>query len=231
MSKLSVKYLDAETGNYEYATVIDVGDLDKLKTTVKSDLVSAINSIGITGNIPSGIQDQIDEINQKIIDVKNSGLTDTQLAEVDRSISDGVGVLAGQLKALETKVIEDNAKLQSEISEDINTKLSNVETDYNAKVKTVSDSLDSAKTDISNVALDLSNTKNRLQNAETNAVTSESAVITIDEEPKLVIAKSFLILELHTENQKVTTLEIAPKGNWQITETSPIYSKRENAFP
>ena len=168
MSRLSVKYLDAETGNYEYATVIDVGDLDKLKTTVKSDLVSAINSIGITGNIPSGIQDQLDEINQTIIDVKNSGLTDTQLAEVDRSISDGVGVLAGQLKALETKVIEDNAKLQSEISEDINTKLSNVETDYNAKVKTVSDSLDSAKTDISNVASDLSNTKNRLQNAETN---------------------------------------------------------------
>ena len=66
MSKLSVKYLDAETGNYEYATVIDVGDLDKLKTTVKSDLVSAINSIGITGNIPSGIQDQIDEINKKL---------------------------------------------------------------------------------------------------------------------------------------------------------------------
>ena len=168
MSRLSVKYLDAETGDYEYATVIDVGDLDKLKTTVKSDLVSAINSIGITGNIPSGIQDQLDEINQTIIDVKNSGLTDTQLAEVDRSISDGVGVLAGQLKALETKVIEDNAKLQSEISEDINTKLSNVESDYNAKVKTVSDSLDSAKTDISNVTSDLSNTKNRLQNAETN---------------------------------------------------------------
>lgn len=170
MSKLSVKYLDAETGDYEYATVIDVGDLDKLKTTVKSDLVSAINSIGITGNIPSGIQDQLDEINQTIIDVKNSGLTDTQLAEVDRSISDGVGVLAGQLKALETKVIEDNAKLQTEISEDINTKLSNVETDYNAKVKTVSDSLDGAKTDISNVTSDLLNTKNRLQNTETNYI-------------------------------------------------------------
>ena len=130
MGKLAVKYLDPETGEYKYATVVDVGDLTKLKTTVKSDLVSAINSIEVTGDIPIDVQNQLDEINQKIIDVQNSGLTDVQLAEVDKSISDGVGVLAGQLIALETKVTEDNAKLQAEISEDINTKLSNVENDY-----------------------------------------------------------------------------------------------------
>lgn len=86
-------------------------------------------------------------------------MTDIQLAEIDKSISEGVGILAGELKALETKVVEDNAKLQAEVLEDIDTKLSNVESDYNAKVKTVSDSLDDAKTDISNVVSDLSNTK------------------------------------------------------------------------
>ena len=49
-----VKYLDPKTGGYEYATVIDVGDLQLLNTQVKSDLVQAINSLFYDDRIGGG---------------------------------------------------------------------------------------------------------------------------------------------------------------------------------
>ena len=170
MSKLAVKYLDAETGDYRYATVIDVGDLDKLNTKVKSDLVSAINSIGITGELPGGIQNQLDEINQSINDIQSGELTEPQVAEINKKITEGISSLVIEVGELNTKINDDIVKAKNELLGDMDQKLENVENDYNSKVSVISGSLDGAKTDISNVALDLSNTKNRLQNTETNYI-------------------------------------------------------------
>ena len=170
MSKLAVKYLDAETGDYKYATVIDVGDLDKLNTKVKSDLVSAINSIGITGELPGGIQNQLDEINQSINDIQSGELTEPQVAEINKKITEGISSLVIEVGELNTKINDDIVKAKNELLGDMDQKLENVENDYNSKVSVISGSLDVAKTDISNVALDLSNTKNRLQNTETNYI-------------------------------------------------------------
>ena len=56
MTRPIVKYLDPVSGEYEFATVVDVGDLKNLNTNIKSDIVGAINSI-----VSDGIHDPIND--------------------------------------------------------------------------------------------------------------------------------------------------------------------------
>ena len=123
MNKLAVKYLDPETGEYKYATVVDVGDLTKLKTTVKSDLVSAINSIEITGELPADVQNQLDEINQNINDIQSGVLTEAQVAGINQKITEGISNLVTEVNQLNLKINDDIAKVKNELLGDIDQKL------------------------------------------------------------------------------------------------------------
>ena len=78
MGKPIVKYLDPVSGNYEYATIVDVGDLSKLNTRLKGTLVDAINSIledGLVGGggdeVPQFVIDQINNIRSTIDSLKD----------------------------------------------------------------------------------------------------------------------------------------------------------------
>ena len=62
----TIKYL--ENGEYHYATVKDVGDLAKLKTDSKDDLVTAINELFITGGEASKKPDGYDELVDNVAD-------------------------------------------------------------------------------------------------------------------------------------------------------------------
>ena len=65
-----IKYL--YNGEYQYATVKDIGDVEQLKTVVKTDLVGAINSI--LGNIPADYQAVLDGLEAQIDTVAAAGL-------------------------------------------------------------------------------------------------------------------------------------------------------------
>ena len=207
MSKLSVKYLDAETGDYKYATVIDVGDLDKLNTKVKSDLVSAINSIGITGDLPGGVQNQLDEINQSINDIQSGGLTEVQLDEVNKKVAEDISSLVIELGELNTKINDDLIKAKNELIDDVNQMIENVEKDYNSKVDVISGALDSAKADIDSVESDLIDVGTKLQTAETNYTKVSSDIDTINGEISTKVDSSDFDLMESKVSQNTTEIE------------------------
>ena len=207
MSKLTVKYLDAETGDYEYATVIDVGDLDKLKTSVKTDLVSAINSIGITGDLPGGIQNQLDEINQNINDIQSGVLTEAQVAGINQKITDGISSLVIEVGELNTKINDDIVKAKNELLGDMDQKLENVENDYNSKIGVISGSLDGAKADIDSVESDLINVGTKLQTVETNYTKVSSDIDTINGELSTKVESSDFNLMESKVSQNTTEIE------------------------
>lgn len=73
----TIKYL--ENGEYHYATVRDVGDLAKLKTDSKDDLVTAINELYVTGGEAPKKPDGYDELVDNVADAiqKQQQMTDT----------------------------------------------------------------------------------------------------------------------------------------------------------
>lgn len=72
MTRPIVKYLDPVSGEYEFATVVDVGDLRNLNTNIKSDIVSAINSI-ISDGVHDPTNDEKVEGLEKIINSLKDG--------------------------------------------------------------------------------------------------------------------------------------------------------------
>ena len=62
----TIKYL--ENGEYHYATVRDVGDLAKLKTDSKEDLVAAINDLFDNGGSNAGKPEGYDELVEQMAD-------------------------------------------------------------------------------------------------------------------------------------------------------------------
>ena len=72
MARPIVKYLDPISGEYEFATVVDVGDLRDLNTTIKSDIVGAINSI-ISDGVHNPINNEKIEELERIINSLKDG--------------------------------------------------------------------------------------------------------------------------------------------------------------
>ena len=207
MSKLAVKYLDPETGEYKYATVVDVGDLTKLKTTVKSDLVSAINSIEITGELPADVQNQLDEINKNINDIQSGVLTEAQVAGINQKITEGISSLVIEVGELNAKIDDEIVKAKNELLGDVDQKLENVENDYNSKIGVISGSLDGAKADIDSVESDLINVGTKLQTVETNYTKVSSDIDTINGELLTKVSSSDFNLMESKVSQNTTEIE------------------------
>ena len=169
-SKLLVKYLDPNTGKYEYASVVDIGDLDNLKTQVKTDLVSAINSITLSGEVPENIQSQIDGINSQITDLGKAGLTDRQLAEIQIKLDANIVDIMSQVNELNAQVEAELKKDIADLSVDYTSKIEAAQNDYNAKVSEINLNLDEAKSDIVKTKSDLLEIKDELSNSDLNYV-------------------------------------------------------------
>lgn len=104
--KKIIKYLQG--GEYHEATVADVGDMDLLKTETKTDLVSAINEIFITGGQASGKPDGYDELVEKV------EVIDSNTNNNSQSIADAVEDLDEAKRRLEQTAKEiENAKKQA----------------------------------------------------------------------------------------------------------------------
>lgn len=118
--KKTIKYLDND-GNYQYATVKDAGDLDKLKTKAKEDLVSAINELATNGIGSGGVEevkDRIDQI-QKLVDEnsKNLGMNDQERQEMQQELQRTTQELNQQITEMQAEAAEQTQKLNDASAE------------------------------------------------------------------------------------------------------------------
>lgn len=118
--KKTIKYLDND-GNYQYATVKDAGDLDKLKTKAKEDLVSAINELATNGIAAS----DIDEINNKVDQIQQQAnqnadalnMSDQERQEMQQQIAQMQAEVQAKVAELQKLAEEQNKKLQEASAE------------------------------------------------------------------------------------------------------------------
>lgn len=118
--KKTIKYLDND-GNYQYATVKDAGDLDKLKTKAKEDLVSAINELATNGITAS----DIDEINNKVDQIQQQAnqnadalnMSDQERQEMQQQIAQMQAEAQAKIAEMQKLAEEQNKKLQEASAE------------------------------------------------------------------------------------------------------------------
>ena len=119
--KKTIKYLDND-GNYQYATVKDAGDLDKLKTKAKEDLVSAINELATNGIAAGG---NIDEINNKVDQIQQQAnqnadalnMSDQERQEMQQQILQMQAEAQAKIAEMQKIAAEQNKKLQEASAE------------------------------------------------------------------------------------------------------------------
>ena len=118
--KKTIKYLDND-GNYQYATVKDAGDLDKLKTMAKEDLVSAINELATNGIGSGGVEEVKDRINQiqKQVDEnsKNLDMNGQERQEMQQELQRTTQELNQQIAEIQAEAAEQTQKLNDASAE------------------------------------------------------------------------------------------------------------------
>lgn len=186
--KKPIKYL--MNGEYHYATVIDIGDIDKLKTKAKNNLVSAINELytdgglgGSGGNeIDPAILEQIEKLENQIEllkkDIGTAGLTESQIKE-----------LGDILSKYDFSYYE---KLNKEIDEKIEAAKKTVQ----QSTSEIKEQVSSINKTISSTEKGLEDTKKKLADAELNIVNLESSYDEVTGElSKKVSSTTFDLLE------------------------------------
>jgi len=187
-----IRYL--EKGEYKYASVKPVGDIDLLKIDAP-DLVTAINAL-IDGGVIDLVQGDIDSINANIGDITNTV----------NSTSDLVGEIEAQVfdtKAIQDALVAKEIDLRAKLAQ-TNLELSNTEKDLlNAKAEidkkvsslhyeeqyaqlqealekkaesaNVQSIVESINQDITNQTIEVDNAKNNINNLDTkvNVVKSD----------------------------------------------------------
>lgn len=118
--KKTIKYLDND-GNYQYATVKDAGDLDKLKTKAKEDLVSAINELATNGIGSGGVEEVKDRINQiqKQVDEnsKNLDMNGQERQEMQQELQRTTQELNQQIAEIQAEAAGQTQKLNDASAE------------------------------------------------------------------------------------------------------------------
>lgn len=143
--KPTIKYL--HNGEYHYATVKDIGDIEQLKTAVTTDLVGAINSLlgHVGGDIPDDLQGIIDDMNAEIDSIASSGLNEQQLLDMQAEIT----------------------KTHEAISAELQSKIGAVEENYNKRFDTITADYDQKVLDINN---DIKDVKGNITDTEGNLI-------------------------------------------------------------
>ena len=180
MLKKIIKYL--QDGEYHEATVADVGDVDLLKTESKTDLVSAINEIFVTGgqggSTPSGYDELVNKVDN--LDSRTSNNSESivnavadleeakkRLEQTAREIAETkkqslIDAQKSAQKAVDeyrqAREVLDNkiAQAQEELEKDIADKKEDIEK-LNEQSKNISDQLTTVKENAEKTAQELAN--------------------------------------------------------------------------
>lgn len=179
----TIKYL--ENGEYHYATVRDVGDLAKLKTDSKDDLVTAINELFITGGEAPKNPDGYDELVDNVADAiqKQQQMTDTitnmqqtsQLSDAEmahmkqvqeelhqeylkavKELNEAVEKAKADTAALDKKTNDMQDKIDETFA-DVNKEVSDVHKQLDAEAIGLHKDLDDTKTSLESTRKDLLN--------------------------------------------------------------------------
>lgn len=137
--KKTIKYLDND-GNYQYATVKDAGDLDKLKTKAKEDLVSAINELATNGIAAS----DIDEINNKVDQIQQQAnqnadalnMSDQERQEMQQQIAQMQAEVQARVAEMQAEAQAKIAEMQK-LAEEQNKKLQEASTELKKKADAI----------------------------------------------------------------------------------------------
>lgn len=179
----TIKYL--ENGEYHYATVKDVGDLAKLKTDSKDDLVTAINELFVTGgdapkkpegydklvdNVADAIQKQ-EQVAATITNMQQtSQLSDAEMAHMKQvqeelhqeylkaveELNKAVEKAKADAAALDKKTNDMQGKIDETFA-DVNKEVSDVHKQLDAESKGLHKDLDDTKTSLEATRKDLLN--------------------------------------------------------------------------
>lgn len=151
---------------YQYATVKDIGDIDKLATVVKTDLVGAINSI--LGNVPDNYQAIIDDLKRQLEGIASSGMNDQQIADMEQAIATVQGQISSEL----------NSKLTA-MNEAFDAKFSGITAKYDADVLALNNEMTGVKENLTATEEDLTAVEGRLSTAELNVTDITQSVDTV----------------------------------------------------
>lgn len=197
--KKIIKYLQG--GEYHEATVADVGDMDLLKTETKTDLVSAINEIFITGGQASGKPDGYDELVEKVEVIDSNTNNNSQsIANAVEDLDEAKRRLEQTAKEIENakkqaladaqqaaqKAVDDYkqarekldneiALAQKQLAQDIADKQSDIEK-LNDEAGNLGKQLDTVRKDAEKTAEELSNAKLDFGNTKKQVVDLENEV-------------------------------------------------------
>lgn len=192
MVKPTIKYLD-KYGDYQYATVIDIGDVEKLTTPIKTDLVGAINSLIESGiAVPDSVITNINDLNSIVETIRAGGLNEAQLLELQKAIDEANKELARQIKF---------------DYDELDKKLVQAREDYDAKVLAINNSITGVENNLISARTDLDDARKRLATAELNVTTVTQ---TVDDINGVIVSKvdstDFELLE-STVNSHGTAIE------------------------
>ena len=158
-----IKYYDPRTGKYEYATVLDVGDLSKLNTSIKTDLVSAINSIQDSdwGKLPPETIEDLENIKDAIGSIKDGTFIIEEWGSFDQYFQIGIEDAIKQLNIFNREQIVIAV-------EDIEAAIQESKNYYDQHLAETMQNVESARTDMANAQQTLNETAQRLEEADLN---------------------------------------------------------------
>ena len=224
--KLVIKYLSPSTGQYEFATVQDVGDLEKLNTNVKTDLVSAINEILLhgTGNGGGGngggngqgggggtqpvnpdIQKAIDNINNELKKLRESSLSKKQMEEVNKAFNDNITEIVNNLN----KKFDESKKANDE---SIKTKIAELSNVIDRHISDNNANIGSLNSSVENVKRDLERAKSDIGNFETEKEKTNLAIDELKASVALKAEKQTLDLMNQSVQKLSTQVDLNTEG-------------------
>ena len=186
--KKTIKYL--QDGEYHYATVKDVGDLEQLKTKHKEDLVTALNELFTTGGdaTPTGYDDLVKKVNdtQTTVDGINSTITDVNgkvvandeaIAQAKKDLQDALAQfqefndeIEQAKKDAETELANAKQALKDEFTDNLadaqkanQKQLEDKVSAIQGNLDTTSNTLNDVKTQLTNAKLDYGNVNVSIQ--------------------------------------------------------------------
>ena len=155
--KYVVKYLDPRTGKYEYATVKDIGDLQKLNTKVKTSIVDAINSI--SADDIEGLKNGLDTIGKTIKSLEDGTLELGDFQSIDDVVSREIEDAINSLK-------DENSGLLKLTQEEIDKIISDAESEYRDSIAASVRELETSKSDLEDAREKMNNIGKMLENAD-----------------------------------------------------------------
>ncbi|EJE97758.1 hypothetical protein [Liquorilactobacillus mali] len=135
-------------GEYLYPTVKDIGNLDNLNTTVKTDIVSAINDI-----VQNGVAIK-DGVTSSEVDDKIETATNNLKAQTEADLAEAKSQLNTRITDAQTSLSGDIADAQKELK------------DHNDNIQTLNDKAQSLSTDLGNTKTNLDDVKSDLANVK-----------------------------------------------------------------